>query len=100
MTVKNLIDRLKTFPPDANVEVIIGQELNNNWPIDRVGVLYDESATAVIVAKDGRYGEIRLPKRTNGFSPSHWKFRQRAQNGPGKDHACNGDICGKEVHHC
>lgn len=53
MTVKNLIDRLKTFPPDANVEVITGYDLGNNWPVDQVGVLYDESATAVIVAKDG-----------------------------------------------
>lgn len=52
MTVKNLIDRLKTFPPDANVEIITGQDLNNNWSIDRVGVLYNESATAVIVAED------------------------------------------------
>jgi len=44
---------VETSSYDSDGNVITGYELGNNWPIDQVGVLYDESATAVIVAKDG-----------------------------------------------
>lgn len=55
MTTNNLIDILKTFPLDANVEIITGQELCNSWPIDRVGVLHGgpDGTTVVILAEDG-----------------------------------------------
>lgn len=52
MTVKTLIDLLKTFPGEAEVEVISGFDLTNNWGIHQLGVLYGDEPRVIIITND------------------------------------------------
>lgn len=53
MTVKTLIDLLNTFPAEAEVEVITGFDLTNNWGISQLGVLYGDTPRVIVVTNDG-----------------------------------------------
>lgn len=56
MTVDTLLTLLIGLPKETEVRIVTGDDLNNDWPVGRVGIMRSDDkdpGTAIITTKEG-----------------------------------------------